>query len=82
MTTHLAKAGTRAAANTSPEPFSNWILSLGEDVVAIGLSYGALRHPLVASTIAVALLVVIAAFSLILFRALRRRLARPKRGIA
>ena len=82
MTTHLAKAGTRAAANTSPEPLSNWILSLGEDVVAIGLSYGALQHPLVASTIAVALLVAIAAFSLILFRALRRRRARPKRGIA
>ncbi|HEY7499895.1 MAG TPA: DUF4126 domain-containing protein, partial [Vicinamibacterales bacterium] len=29
--THLTKAGTRAAANTSPEPFSNWALSLAED---------------------------------------------------
>ena len=29
--THFTKAGTRAAANTSPEPFSNWALSLAED---------------------------------------------------
>src|SRR5215208_4183164 len=48
MTTHLTKASTRAAANTSPEPFSNWLLSLGEDVVAVGISYGALQHPMVA----------------------------------
>src|SRR5258705_1886025 len=34
LTTHVTKAGTRAAANTSPEPFSNWVLSVGEDVVA------------------------------------------------
>src|SRR5438093_349611 len=39
MTTHLTKAGTRAAANTSPEPFSNWFLSVGEDVLAVGISY-------------------------------------------
>src|SRR3954464_15198257 len=28
---HLTKAGTRAVVNTSPEPFSNWLLSLSED---------------------------------------------------
>src|SRR3954462_428720 len=28
MTTHVTKAGTRAAVNTTPEPFSNWVLSL------------------------------------------------------
>ena len=28
LASHLTKAGTRAAANTSPEPFSNWILQL------------------------------------------------------
>jgi hypothetical protein len=74
MTTHLAKAGTRAAVNTSPEPFSNWVLSLGEDVLAIGISYAALQHPLLALTVAVVLLVAIVAFSMVLFRALRRRL--------
>jgi Domain of unknown function (DUF4126) len=77
MTTHLAKAGTRAAVNASPEPFSNWILSLGEDVLAIGISYGVVQHQVLALVVAIALLVVIAACSMILFRALRRRLSTP-----
>ncbi len=83
MTTHLTKASARAAANTSPEPFSNWILSLGEDFVAIAISYGALRHPLVALGIALALLVVIVACASIIVRALRRRFGRraPAPGI-
>ena len=34
---HLTKAGTRAAANMSPEPFTNWALSLAEDVFVVGL---------------------------------------------
>ncbi len=73
MTTHLTKTGTRAAANTSPEPFSNWILSFSEDALAIGLTYGAIRHPDVALAIAVVLLVVIAAFSALIVRFVRRR---------
>jgi len=45
--THLAKAGTRAALNTSPEPFSNWSASLTEDaLVPVGL-WLAFVHPLV-----------------------------------
>src|SRR6266404_6233479 len=32
LTSHGTKASARAAVNTSPEPFSNWILSFGEDV--------------------------------------------------
>src|SRR5262245_43262309 len=45
MTTHATKTGTRAAANTSPEPFSNWALSVGEDALAVTVSYLALKHP-------------------------------------
>jgi len=73
MTTHLTKTGTRAAANTSPEPFSNWILSFSEDALAIGLTYGAIRHPDVALAIAVVLLIVIGAFSALIVRFVRRR---------
>ncbi|OLE81993.1 MAG: hypothetical protein AUF76_11310 [Acidobacteria bacterium 13_1_20CM_2_65_9] len=80
MTTHLTKAGTRAAANTSPEPFSNWILSFGEDVLAVSISYGALRHPMLTLAIAVALLLVMLAFASILIRAVRRRFARAGRS--
>ena len=36
MTAHLGKAGDEAAVNTSPEPFSNWALSLGEDIFVVG----------------------------------------------
>jgi hypothetical protein len=36
---HLAKAGTRALINLSPEPFSNWVASSTEDVlVCVGLA--------------------------------------------
>ncbi len=42
---HVAKAGTRAMANTSPEPFSNWGLSLGEDVLVGGGLLLALTQP-------------------------------------
>jgi hypothetical protein len=81
LTTHVTKAGTRAAANTSPEPFSNWLLSLGEDALAVSISYTALRHPLIALTVAAILLVVILAFASFLIRAIRRRFApRPARA--
>lgn len=76
MTTHLGKAGTRAVANTSPEPFSNWALSLGEDALAVALTYFAIQHPLLALAIAATLLVLIAAFAVVLIRALRRRFVR------
>jgi uncharacterized protein DUF4126 len=74
MTSHVTKAGTRAAANTSPEPFSNWILSLGEDALAVALSYGALTHPRIALAVALALLVAIAFCASLIVRFVRRRL--------
>ena len=75
LTTHLTKAGARAAANASPEPFSNWFLSLGEDVLAVSISYVALAHPVLALTIAVTLLLLIVACASLIVRALRRRFA-------
>jgi hypothetical protein len=78
MTTHLTKAGTRAAANTSPEPFSNWILSVTEDLFVVGLTYFAIQHPLWATVITLVLLVAIAAFASVIVRALRRRFARRR----
>jgi hypothetical protein len=77
MTTHVTKAGTRAAANTSPEPFSNWLLSLGEDAIAVSISYVALRHPMIALTVAAVLLGVIVASASFLIRGIRRRFGRP-----
>lgn len=76
--THFTKSGTRAVANTSPEPFSNWILSLGEDAFVIGLGVVALKYPLVAAAVVVAGVVFIALFATILWRAIRRRWLRPR----
>jgi hypothetical protein len=45
--THIAKTGTRALINTSPEPFSNVGASLAEDVSVIGGLALALSHPVV-----------------------------------
>ena len=69
---HLTKTSTRAAANTSPEPFSNWILSLGEDVFAVGLGYTALAHPVIALVIAIVVLALIAVFAVVIVRTVRR----------
>jgi uncharacterized membrane protein len=59
-TTHTAKAGTRAVANTSPEPFSNWALSFAEDGFVIALGLLALSHPFAAAIVVIAALGVIA----------------------
>jgi hypothetical protein len=73
---HLTKTSTRAVANTSPEPFSNWALSLGEDAFVLGLGYLALAHPLVALGVAVAVLVAIVAFSVVIVRTAVRWMGR------
>jgi hypothetical protein len=58
LTSHGAKASTRAAANASPEPVSNWTLSLLEDGFAVFLAWMAAEHPLLTGTVVVALVVV------------------------
>jgi len=78
MTTHVTKAGTRAAVNTSPEPLSNWVLSLSEDAVAIGLSYFALQHPYAAAVVAIVLLVAMITLASYIVGWVRRRFARRR----
>jgi uncharacterized protein DUF4126 len=51
LVAHGGKTAARAAVTPSPEPFSNMVLSTGEDAVAIGLTWLATRHPWVASVI-------------------------------
>jgi hypothetical protein len=76
--THLTKTSTRAAANVSPEPFSNWILSISEDVFVVGLGVLALKYPLIALGVAAALLVLIAIFATVIVRTARRWFARRR----
>lgn len=56
---HVTKAGTRVAANASPEPFSNWILSFLGDGFVIGLAFITLQYPLIALAVSVTILVLI-----------------------
>jgi hypothetical protein len=81
-TSHAAKMTTRAAANTSPEPFSNWSLSLFEDGLVVFLLWLSATHPaiftivLVASVIvSVVLLVVLVKFLKVVVRQAREFLA-------
>ena len=45
--THLAKTGSRAVINTSPEPFSNWIASFAEEFAVLGGLWAMFMHPAV-----------------------------------
>jgi Domain of unknown function (DUF4126) len=74
--THFTKAGTRAAANTTPEPFSNWALSFGEDLFVVGLSALALTYPTAAALVVIAGVVVMIVFATWIVRAVRRRFGR------
>lgn len=57
LTSHGAKASTRAAANTSPEPVSNWTLSLLEDGLAVFLVWMASEYPLLTAGIVLVLVI-------------------------
>ena len=80
--THFAKAGTRAAINASPEPFSNGIASITEDAAVLGGIWLAFTHP-AAFLGALAIFLLLAAWVLVRFaRFVRTRLRRPARGSA
>ena len=76
--THTAKAGTRLVANTSPEPLTNWGLSLAEDAAVFGGLWLALQHPalfLVLFCLFIVLMVWLLPRLLRLARALLQRIA-------
>lgn len=72
LSAHSAKATTRAAVNTSPEPFSNIFLSLFEDGLVAGLVALAIANPVV-TLVMVGILAVLAIWLTVkLFGAIRR----------
>jgi hypothetical protein len=68
---HLTKTSTRAAANASPEPFSNWVLSIGEDLFVVGLGFLALKYPVAALVVAAVLFILIVVFAAVIVRKVR-----------
>ena len=76
LTAHGTKASARAAVNTVPEPFSNWVLSFGEDLLAVWLTWFATVHPVASIAIVVVLLVLCSYLLYHLFRFVRSSLAK------
>ena len=76
---HVLKAGSRVALNTSPEPVTNWTASVGEDVAVVGGLALVFAYPWVALGLALLVTVVVGVVLLWLWRVLfrRRRAATP-----
>lgn len=79
LTSHGAKATTRLAANTSPEPVSNIALSLGEDGLVVAMFALISRYPKVGGAIALVLAVVCVLIIIKLWKFAKRLLAKLKK---
>jgi hypothetical protein len=75
-TAHTAKATTRAAANTSPEPVSNWLLSLAGDAAVPTMLWLAVAHPVVFWPVLGLAVVLAVVLIVVFFRFLRALLKR------
>lgn len=71
-----AKTTTRAAINTSPEPFSNVLASVVEDSLVVAALWLAVKHPLLFGVLLAITVVLLAALTWQLFRFLRTALRR------
>ncbi len=78
LLTHVAKATTRLAVNTSPEPASNIAVSVGEDVAVAAVVAVAVVNPWLAAAIAVILLVAASTVAILLAKVARRALRRVR----
>ena len=75
---HAGKAGARALVNASPEPFSNVVVSTGEDIATAGLLGLAIANPIAAALIAL-ILVILSLWLVLAARRMLRRFLEPKR---
>ncbi len=75
-TSHAAKTTTRAAVNTSPEPFSNIALSLLGDAAVPAMLWLAWEHPLVFWPVLAVAVVLALVLIVVLFKFLRALLRR------
>ena len=75
LSTHGTKATVRAAVNTSPEPVTNWALSLIEDVIVIGSTVLMVINPLIILVVIVIFLLILAWILPKVVRRIRRMLA-------
>ncbi len=81
LAAHGGKMAARTAVTPSPEPLSNMALSVGEDVVAIGLTWLATRHPYVAAALVLLALLIIVLLLRWVIGAMRRLFSGARREI-
>jgi hypothetical protein len=79
LAAHGGKTAVRAAVTASPEPFSNVVLSMGEDVVAVLLTWLATKHPYSAAIISIVFVVIVIVLMSLVVRALGNMLRRARR---
>ncbi len=82
LAAHGGKTAARAAVTASPEPFSNTALSLGEDALAVFLTWFATKHPYWAASIVAAFLVAIVVLVRWVIRSLKRLFAGAEEVLA
>jgi len=82
LAAHGGKTAVRAAVTPSPEPFSNFTLSLGEDAIAISLTWLATRHPYTAATLALIMVAAIVLFVRWVIRSMRSLFRGAEREMA
>lgn len=73
---HATKAGARVLINTSPEPFTNWAASIGEDVAVVAGLWTALHHPWLFLALLILFILAMAWLLPRLWRGIRRLAAR------
>ena len=78
LDSHLTKATSRAAINTSPEPFTNTVASVTEDVGVVGALYLVIKHPVVATFLVILFIIFSIWFLRKMFHLLKKVLSREK----
>lgn len=82
LAAHGGKTAARALVTPSPEPLSNIGLSLGEDALALSLTWLATRHPYAAASIALVLVVIVIIAIRWVIRALKALFRGAERTVA
>jgi hypothetical protein len=82
LAAHGGKTAARAAVTTSPEPLSNIGLSLGEDALAVFLTWMAVKHPYVGAALAIALCLFVVVLIRWVIRAIKALFAGAENALA
>lgn len=82
LASHGTKLTLRAGVNASPEPVTNWTLSVAEDVLVVGALSLAAANPLLALALVGVFVALAAVFAALVWRGIRRAFARGTRPAA